>query len=199
MMRTSTVRLLPEPTGVKRCSSMTRSTLDCVRRLMSPTSSRNKRAAMGLFELARLVFQRAGEGSLDVPEQLAFDQFFRNGGAVDFHERLLGALAVIVQRVGHQFLSRAAFAIDQHAAIGGGGKLQLLAQGLHGDAVANDAVAAVQFRAQLAVLRGQLRLLQGVAKRQQGLINGKRLLNEIKGARAWWSARRFQWCRVRKS
>ena len=150
-----------------------------------------QRAAMGLFELARLVLQRAGKGSFDVPEKLAFDELFRNGGAVDFYKRLLGALAVIVQRVGHQFLSRAAFAVDEHAAIGGGGELQLLAQSLHGDAVADDAVAAVQLRAQLAVLRGQLRLLQRVAKRQQGLVNGKRLLNEIEGAELGGADGRF--------
>ena len=66
-----------------------------------------------------------------------------------------GALAEEVQGVRHQFLSRAAFAENQHAAVGGCGQLQLLAQGLHGNAVADDAVRALQFLAQLAVLRGE--------------------------------------------
>ena len=47
-----------------------------------------QRAAVGLLELADLVFVRAGEAALGVAEQLAFDQLFGNGGAVDFDERL---------------------------------------------------------------------------------------------------------------
>ncbi len=101
-----------------------------------------------------------------MPEKLAFNQLFRNRGAIDLHKWLVGSLAVIVQRVGHQLFSRAALAKNQNAAIGGSGKLQLLAQSFHGNAVANDAVAAPQLRSQLAVLRRQLRLLEGMAQRQ---------------------------------
>jgi hypothetical protein len=63
----------------------------------------------------------------DVAEQLAFDQLFRNGGAVDFDERLGGALAEGVDGVRHQLFASAAFAIDEHAAIGGGHQGKLLA------------------------------------------------------------------------
>ncbi len=88
-------------------------------------------------------------------EEFAFDQLLGDGGAVDFHEGLLGAQAEQVQGVRHQFLSRPAFAENQHPAVGGSRQRQLLAQRLHGDAVADDPVLALQFFAQLAVLRGE--------------------------------------------
>ena len=141
-----------------------------------------ERAAVGLLELAHLVFHGPGERAFHVAEQFAFDQFLGDGGAVDFHEGLLGAETEKMQGMRDQFLSGPAFAKNQDAAVGGSRQSQLLAQGLHGDAFANDAVFALQFLTQLAVLRGQSQLLDGVFQRQESLINGKGLFNEIKGA-----------------
>ena len=50
-------------------------------------------------------------------EKLALDQVDRNGGAIDFHEGRLGPVAVVVNRVGHQFLAGAAFPSHQHRRI----------------------------------------------------------------------------------
>ena len=54
-----------------------------------------------------------GEGALFVPEQLAFEQRFGDGGAVDRDERLGLAQALVVQRLGDQVLAGAVFAFEQ--------------------------------------------------------------------------------------
>jgi hypothetical protein len=52
--RTSTRIEVVLPTGSKRCSSSTRSTLACTRALMSPTSSRKSVAPSAISNLPRL-------------------------------------------------------------------------------------------------------------------------------------------------
>src|SRR5690554_6030577 len=49
---------------------------------------KEKRAATCFLELARMFFRSAGEGTLLMAEQNAFDEIFRNGTAVHGHERL---------------------------------------------------------------------------------------------------------------
>ena len=88
-------------------------------------------------------------------EQFAFDQFLGDGRAVHFDERLAGARAHGVQGVRHQFFAGAAFAVDQHAPVGAGHQRQLLAQGLHGHALADDAVARFGALPEAAVLELQ--------------------------------------------
>ena len=102
-----------------------------------------QRAAIGLLQLADLVFQRAGEAALAMAEQLAFDQLFGNRRAVHFDEGLAGARAGGVNRVRDQFLAGAALAENQHAAVGGGHQRQLLAQRFHRHALADDAQLGV--------------------------------------------------------
>ena len=84
----------------------------------------------------------AGERALFVAEKLAFDEVFRNGGAIDFDERGVGARALAVKGAGHQFLAGAAFARDQHGGLGAGDLADQLAQILHGRALAQQFVAA---------------------------------------------------------
>ena len=82
-----------------------------------------QRAALGQFEAADAALQRAGECALLVAEDFAFDQRFRNGGAVDGDERLALARAELVDGARHQLLAGAAFAGDQHR--GGAGRHHL--------------------------------------------------------------------------
>ena len=131
MTRTSTCDVLAPPTGSKRCSSSARRTLAWVLQAHVADLVQEKRAAVGLLELSDLVFVRAGEDALAVAEQLALDQLLRNGGAVHLDEGLFGAQALGVDGVGHQLLARAALAVDQDAAVGGGHQRDLLAQRLH--------------------------------------------------------------------
>ena len=50
-----------------------------------------QRAAVGLLEFADAARDRAGEGALLVAEQFGFEKRFRDRGAIDADERLLGA------------------------------------------------------------------------------------------------------------
>ena len=77
-----------------------------------------QRAALGLFEAAGGALVGAGEGPLLVAEQFALDEVARNGRHVDGDEGAFLALAVIVQRAGHQFLAGAGLAVDHHGEVG---------------------------------------------------------------------------------
>ncbi len=115
-------------------------------------------------------------------EELAFDQLFGDGGAVDLHERLVGPQRAGVQGPGHQLLARTAFPVNENPAVGGGGQLQLLPQGFHGNAVAHDAVAGAELVAQGAVFLGQPALVERVPDQQHGLVHRERLFQEVEGA-----------------
>ena len=65
---------------------------------------------MGLLELADAAAVGAGEGAAFVAEQLALQQRFGDGGAVDGQERRGGPAAVVVQGAGDQLLAGAALA-----------------------------------------------------------------------------------------
>ena len=77
-----------------------------------------QRAAVGQFEPADAVAQRAGEGALDVAEELALEQFARDRRAVDPDQRPVAAAARLVDGARDQFLAGAGFAGDQHAGVG---------------------------------------------------------------------------------
>ena len=77
-----------------------------------------QRAAFRLLETAGIARGRAREGSLLVAEQIGFDEFARDRRHVDRHERPLPALAVIVKRLGDEFLAGPGFAGDHHGQIG---------------------------------------------------------------------------------
>ncbi len=76
------------------------------------------------LELAQLPRQRAGECPLLIPEQLQFEQRFRNRRTVDGDKRPVGAVAGGVQRACKQFLPGPALTLDQHGGIGSGRPLQ---------------------------------------------------------------------------
>ena len=71
-------------------------------------------AAIGGLKQSLLRFQRSGEGSLFVAEQLAFDQRGHQRSAVDRDERTVGKGSAEVHGAGDQFLAGSAFAVDEH-------------------------------------------------------------------------------------
>ena len=89
------------------------------------------------LEQAGLAHDRAGERALLVAEQLALQQAFRHGGAVDGDEGLRGARARGVDGPGDQLLAGAAFALDEDGQVGardpGDGRHQLLHPRVLGD------------------------------------------------------------------
>ena len=109
------------------------------------------RPFVALFKLADALGGGAGERSLFVTEQLAFEQIFRNRRAVDGQERPLAEAAVMVNRARDQLLAGAAFAGDEGGGVGGRELADELEYILHRLAAANDA--------QIVILRFQQRLI----------------------------------------
>ena len=72
------------------------------------------RAAFGQLEAAGAPFQRSGEGAFFVAEDLAFDQRFGNGCAVDGDERPVAARTQLMNSAGDEFLASAAGSGNQH-------------------------------------------------------------------------------------
>ena len=68
-----------------------------------------QRTARRELESPHAVGQRAGKGALSVTKQLAFEQFCRNGGAVNGNEGPGGALRLRVNGAGDDFLAGACF------------------------------------------------------------------------------------------
>ena len=79
----------------------------------------------------------------------------------------------------HELLAGAVLAGDQHAAVGRRRHRDLLAQLLHGDALADDGERPIDARAQRAVLDFEPALPQRVAHGQHRLLERQRLLDEI--------------------
>src|SRR3954466_14966776 len=97
-----------------------------------------QRAALGHFEAAWLVFNRAGERAALVAEELGLDQIFREQRAAHGDEGLVPAAARVMQQVGDYFLAGAALAGDDHAAVALADDLDEIEDRAHPRAVAND-------------------------------------------------------------
>ena len=74
-------------------------------------------------------------------------------GAVEGHEGLVLARAVLMDGLGHQLLAGAGLALDQHAGVGRGDPLQPVDDVVHLRAVADDALEA-EFLVEPAVQLG---------------------------------------------
>lgn len=116
-----------------------------------------QRAAVGGLEAARALAHRAGERALDVAEQLAFGQRFRQRRAVDMHQRAIAPARQAMQPVREQLLAHAGFAKQQDRQLGVGHDLQLMQQLVDGRALADD----------LPVVRGGIAGRQVAAGRAQ--------------------------------
>ena len=76
------------------------------------------RAFVGFEKQALAGAVGAGEGALGVAEELALQQVLGYGAAVDRDESSVGAQALLVDRTRDHALAGAAFATDQHRAVG---------------------------------------------------------------------------------
>ena len=149
-IRTSvcSVRLPPSRENSPSCN--TRRILLCTGSGISPISSRNKRPAVALLETADALGDRPGKRPFFVAEKLAFQQRLRDGGAVDRHEELVAAPAVMMDRTRDQFLARAALAGDHHRGLAVRDAAYHLEDLLHRLGLPDDAV--------LVLVDGELRL-----------------------------------------
>jgi hypothetical protein len=138
-----------------------------------------QRAAVRQLELAAAIGYGPGERPLHVAEQLALDQLLGNRGAVHLDERPLHPPAAHVNRSRHQLLAGAVFAMDENPAVGGRRHRDLLQQLAEHVALPHHRLAAIDRRAQLAVLDLEAALPDGVPDHQHGLLERQRLLDEI--------------------
>ena len=97
------------------------------------------RAIITLLEFADALNSGAGERAFFVAEQFAFEELFRNRGAIHRKKRLRRAVAVMINRAGNEFLAGAAFAGDERGRVGGGNLADELEHALHRSAAADDA------------------------------------------------------------
>ena len=99
----------------------------------------------GVLGFWGLVVDGAGESAALVAEKFGFEQIFRQGAAIDWHEGCKLPPAVEVQRPGDQFLAGAAFPQNQNGALRVSHALNHLEHILHLWSVANDLAEMVFF------------------------------------------------------
>ena len=114
MTRTSTVRARSSPTGRTSPSCSTRSSFACAEQRELADLVEQERAAVGLAEQAGARAHRAGEGAARVAEELRLGELRRERGAVEAHERPVGAPRGAHDRLGHPLLAGAALAGEEH-------------------------------------------------------------------------------------
>ena len=137
---------------------------------------------MGLLETPRPVGDRPRERAPHVPEHLRLEQRLGNRPAVERDEALLAARAVLVNGAGHELLPRARLPRDQDGAGRHRHRLEHLEQVQHRLAAADDAVeaiAGVELRAEVGVLRLQAALLEGRREDVQQVLELDRLRHEV--------------------
>ncbi len=88
-------------------------------------------AAVGVLEPPFALAVGAGEGAPDVAEELAFEDVLAQSGTVQGDERLVAARAVVVDRLGDEFLAGAALAGDQDGGRGRGDLAEPGDDGVH--------------------------------------------------------------------
>jgi len=97
-----------------------------------------ERAVLGVLEAAAAHLVGAREGALLVPEEFAFEDALREGGAVEADERPRASGGVVVYRAGDEFLSRAAFALYEHRGVRSGYLREHVEYALHRLTLADD-------------------------------------------------------------
>jgi hypothetical protein len=137
---------------------------------------------VGKLELAPLLGRGAREGSLLVAEQLALDEFLRDGRAVHLDEGLLRPLAQVVDRAGHEFLSRAVFSHDEDPGVRRGDDPDHLLQIDDGLALADELEGRGDLLLEELVFFLEAGQIEGVVDEQHHLFQGDGLLDEVKGA-----------------
>src|SRR5581483_7138751 len=82
---------------------------------------------------------------------------------------------------GREFFTRSRFTVDQDASVGRGHHADLLAQGFHGNALANNYALGVDLLLELRVFTPQVMGFKGILDEDERLIERKGLFQEIEG------------------
>ena len=154
-----------------------------------------QRAPSGHFDLALGGLDRSGKGALLMPEQLAFEQVFRDCRTVDRNEGAMAAVARFMQAAGQQFLAGPAGTQQHHRDVGVGDAFNRPGDFDHfrrrGDQPAQHPVLIPRFGGQQAVFRFDPMKLRGAANDQSQGFDINRLLVEIVGPLGDRLERRF--------
>src|SRR5688500_4554386 len=105
-----------------------------------------ERAAVRQFEAPDALRDCASEGALFMAEEFALEEAGRNGGAVQFDESAVAAVAQVVERAGDQLFARAGLAVDEDGGVRGRDGLNFLQDAAQGGALAHN-LAEVVLRA----------------------------------------------------
>ena|SRR5436305_4137915 len=103
-----------------------------------------------------------------MPEQFTLNQVFRNSSAIDVNEHLVLTRTLSVNSASNQFLPGSGLAENQDPTVGWRHQLNLLAQRLHGNAIAHDHCLWRQLLFEVAVLLPQFLRLDGILDKNQG-------------------------------
>ena len=142
------------------------------------------RPALRVAEETGPARDRPGEGALLVAEELRLDERLGHRSAVDDEERLLAAVARVVDRAGDALLAGAALARDEHGRAGAGDALRQVEDAAHAFGPEDDlaALLAPELRPEDLVLRDDVALLERLADQLPQLVRGERLRDEVVGA-----------------
>ena len=143
------------------------------------------RPEIRFFKQPALVRDRAGECSLLVPEQLRFQQIFRECAAVDCDEGMVLEVAVEMQTARDQFLAGAALALNQNGAIGVRDLIDQVIDELHFRAGADDileAIAIFKLLAEINILAQRRLVIERPLHRHLQFVDLERLRDVVVGA-----------------
>ena len=107
-----------------------------------PDLVQEQRALIGVFEHALAILLRAGEGALDMTEELILEQALALTGTVERDVSVVHALGLVVQGTGDEFLAGPGLAGDQHRDHAWTDLLNRLDHLSHGCRVTDDALEA---------------------------------------------------------
>jgi len=140
---------------------------------------KKQRALVGHFKPARPRGFGAGERALFMPEQLAFDQFLGNGGAVHRDHGRARATAPRVQGARGKFLASAVFPGQQNPGVGRGHLEQLGLEFQHGRRLTEQLLPFGKRGAQEQVLAAQGGRFNGPRRQDDDLFQRQRLFDKI--------------------
>ncbi len=146
-----------------------------------------QRSTLGRLQQALLAVLRAGEGALDMPEQLGFDQRGHQRGAIHRSKRALFAGSRKMHAPGHQFLAGAALPQNQNRILMQAHFLDDFINALHalGDAdQAAEARPGAQLFSQQLIFLLQLHGPGGAFQARAQLLDAERLGDIVDRAQA---------------
>ena len=186
-MRTSTGIASVAPTGIASRSCSTRSNLICSERRHLADLIEEEAPAAGSREQSLLVAHRPGKRTLHVPEQLALEQVFRQGAAVDRETGSVGPVGEAVDVTGEDFLTGPALSREQDCRVGRSdllGKLEDFVEPLGFSDRPDDAgpVPAADLLLQVLVLDPNRAVIAGPAQNSDQFVVGERLLDVVERA-----------------